>query len=236
MAKKTKKRERTERRFLPQSTTPPTLVKVIGGIGAAALGGGLFGQYGRPEAVPYSIWVMSAGALFTATAVWIGSSGDPALRVGDGGIAIEKGGLRRIPWWGIDGLAWEDGRAQLVVDGADEAGARITVRVGAKSQPQAAAWIVKEARARIPDKVQLNEEVGDSLPKASRDAGQVIKLEPVQVVGRHCAESGKVIAYEPDARVCPRCERVFHKSQVPESCPCGGSLDALRKKPAEASA
>jgi hypothetical protein len=52
------------------------------------------------------------------------------------------------------------------------------------------------------------------------------------VVGKHCADSGTVIAYEPDARVCPRCERVYHKAHVPETCACGGSLEGLRAKAA----
>jgi hypothetical protein len=54
-------------------------------------------------------------------------------------------------------------------------------------------------------------------------------LEPPQVVGRHCAESGKVIAYEPDARVCVRCERVFHRTSMPDVCACGASLEHLRE-------
>jgi hypothetical protein len=53
------------------------------------------------------------------------------------------------------------------------------------------------------------------------------------VVGRHCAATGKVIAYEPDARLCPRCERAYHKSGVPEACECGALLAELREtKPA----
>ena len=59
-------------------------------------------------------------------------------------------------------------------------------------------------------------------------AGEVIVLDPIQVVGKHCAASGKVIAYEPDARVCSRCERVYHKAHVPETCACGQSLENLR--------
>jgi len=56
----------------------------------------------------------------------------------------------------------------------------------------------------------------------------VLPLEPPQVVGKHCAASGKVISYEPDARVCPRCERVYHRASVPASCECGASLTELQ--------
>ena len=53
-------------------------------------------------------------------------------------------------------------------------------------------------------------------------------LEPPQVVGKHCSASGKVIAFEPDARLCPKCERVFYKASVPAECDCGASLVELQ--------
>jgi hypothetical protein len=236
MAKKTKekRRERTEQRFLPQSTTSPLLVKILGGLGAAAMGGGVMGQYLRPEPVPYAVWVLAGGALLLGVAIWISSSGEAAIRVGDAGIAIEKGGLKRLPWWGIDTMAWNGAEQLLEVAGKDETGSEMQLRVGTKTQPQAVAWIAKEARARIPKVAEFSEEVLEALPAPLKDAALVIRLEPIQVVGRRCADTDKVIAYEPDARVCPRCERVYHKAHVPETCACGGSLANLRKKPAEA--
>ena len=232
MAKKSKekKRERSERRFLPQSATSPLLVKIIGGLGAVALGGGLMGQYGRPDAVPYSVWVLAAGALLLGAGVWIGTSGDPALRVGDAGVGVEKGGMKRIPWWGIEAIVWEDAAGVLAVRGKDETGSSLALSIAMKSQPQAVAWIVKEARARIPKVVEVSDEARGSMPKASREAGQVMHLDPIQVVGQRCAATDKAIAWEPDARICPRCERIYHKDHVPETCACGGSLEALRKK------
>jgi hypothetical protein len=238
MAKKSKekKRERTEQRFLAQSTTSPILVKILGGIGAAAIGAGVVGQYLRPEPVPYAVWVLAAGALFVGAALWISSSGEAALRVGDAGIAIEKGGLKRLPWWGVESIAWSSADRALDIAGKDESGSELRVRVGTKSQPQAVAWIVREARARLPRIIDVSEEVLEELPKALKDTAPLIRLDPVQVVGRRCADTDKVIAYEPDARVCPRCERVYHKAHVPETCACGGSLASLRKKPPEANA
>jgi hypothetical protein len=238
MAKKSKekKRERTEQRFLAQSTTSPLLVKILGGIGAAAIGAGIMGQYFRPDPVPYAVWVLAAGALFVGAALWISSSGEAAVRVGDAGIAIEKGGIKRLPWWGVESIVWSGTDEAIDLAGKDEAGSQMHVRVGKKSQPQALAWIVREARARIPMIVEIPEEVLEDLPKAMTNTAPVIRLDPIQIVGRRCADTDKIIAYEPDARVCPRCERVYHKAHVPETCACGGSLASLRKKPAEASA
>ena len=232
-AKKTKdkKRERSERRFLPQSATPPVVVKVTGALGAAGLGAGVMGQYMRPDAVPYSIWVLAGGALLLGAAIWVGTSGDPALRVGDAGVGIEKGGLRRLPWWGIDAVVWESDGV-LALSGKDETGSSVSLKIAQKNQPQAVAWIVKEARARIPKVCEVSDEALETIGKASRDAGFILKLEPLQVVGRRCAASDKAIAWEPDARVCPRCERVYHKEHVPETCACGGSLALHHKKAA----
>ena len=84
----------------------------------------------------------------------------------------------------------------------------------AGAQPQAAAWIVREARERVPAVVSRAGGRAAARPAAT-PPGEVLPLEPPQVVGKHCAASGKVIAYEPDARVCPRCERVYHKATVP---------------------
>ena len=62
------------------------------------------------------------------------------------------------------------------------------------------------------------------MAKPQTDAGESLTLDPVQVVGKRCANSGKVIAFEPDAFVCPRCERVYHKDHVPPACACGATL------------
>ncbi len=237
-AKKTKekKRDRSERRFLPQSATPPLVVKVTGALGAAGIGGGVTGQYLRPEAVPYSIWVLAGGALLLGAAIWIGTSGDPALRVGDAGVGVEKGGLRRLPWWGIDAVMWRASDGILTVSGKDEAGASLSLEIAQKNQAQAVAWIVKEARARIPKTCEVSDDGLAEIGKASRDAGLVMKLDPLQIVGHRCAASDKAIAWEPDGRVCPRCERVYHKDHVPQACACGGSLAVFHKKADEAAA
>jgi hypothetical protein len=55
-----------------------------------------------------------------------------------------------------------------------------------------------------------------------------VELEALQVVGKRDAVSDKLISYEPDGRVCTRCERVYDKRSVPKKCRCGASLLALR--------
>jgi hypothetical protein len=236
MAKKTKSgksakpRERRERRFDPHASTDPRIVYVVGAVGAILMGAGAWGQFGSllhdggPEPLKVAPYILAVGALLVGLAIWIGTSGDPSLRVGDAGLAVEKGGLKRMPWYAIERIEWRDETVR--VTGKDEAGSPLALAASLKSHAQAAAWIVKEARERVPTVVDVPEDA--TLPEVRASAGETLPLEPPQVVGKHCASSGKVIAFEPDARVCPRCERVYHKAHVPEACECGASLSELQ--------
>jgi hypothetical protein len=241
---KSAKKERRERRFLPRSTTNPLVVRLAGGLGAATLGAGAWAQLGRfvvakssetpAEPIAIAPWLLAGGAVLLGAAIWFGTSGDPAIHVGDAGIGAEKGTMRRMAWHQVESVTFEaaGGAGVLVAKGKDESGAELVVRAPIDSQPQAAAWLLKEARARVPAVVDVSEEALGNMPETARDAGEVLQLDPIQVVGKHCAASGTIIAYEPDARVCPRCERVYHKAHVPETCACGASLTSLQTKAA----
>jgi hypothetical protein len=231
-AKRGKTRARRERRFDPRPNASPLAVYVLGGLGAVAMGAGAWGEFGSlvrqagPEPFKYAPYILALGAVLVGIAIWIGTSGEPPLRVGDGGLAIERAGVRRMPWYAVERVAW--GEAAVRVTGKDEAGASMTVVATLVSHPQAAAWIIKEARERVPKVVDVPPEA--TLPEVRASAGETLALDPLQVVGKHCAASGKVIAYEPDARLCPRCERCYHKAHVPESCECGASLAEFRSQ------
>jgi hypothetical protein len=229
-AKGAKPRERRERRFDPHASTNPRVVYLVGAVGAILMGAGAWGQFGSmlrdsgPEPLKFAPYILAAGALLVGLAIWVGTSGDPSLRVGDAGLAVEKAGLKRMPWYAVERIEWRDETVR--VTGKDDGGASLAFTASLKSHPQAAAWIVKEARERVPTVVDVPEDA--TLPDVRASAGESLPLDPPQVVGKHCAASGKVIAYEPDARVCPRCERVYHKSHVPEACDCGASLKDLQ--------
>jgi hypothetical protein len=229
-AKRAKTRERREQRFEPRASANPLVVYLLGGIGAIAMGAGTWGEFGSlvradgPESFKYAPYILAVGAVLVGIAIWIGTSGEPRLRVGDSGLAIERAGVRRMPWYAVERVGWSDGAVR--VTGKDETDASMTLVASLTSHPQAAAWIVKEARERVPAVVDLGEDA--TIPEARAGAGETFALEPPYVVGKHCAASGKIIAYEPDARVCPRCERVYHKAHVPESCACGASLAEFR--------
>lgn len=228
--KKARRRERRERRFEPRSAANPAVVSAAGGLGAAALGAGFYGQFVRAasaigEPMPFAPYVLAAGAVVLGSAIWFGTSGEPVLRVGDGGVALEKGDLRRLPWHSVEGISFDSGLGILVVRGHDEAGVNLVVNASLKAHPQAAAWILKEARERIPAKVTVEGET--PVPAPRDDAGEMLVMDALQVVGRRCAASDTAIAYEPDARICPRCERAYHKDHVPAECACGAPLTNL---------
>jgi hypothetical protein len=235
-SKKDKRRSvrRYERRFSPQAGTSPAIVGAVGALAALLLGAGAWAlAYGQsfekdPKLHGVPSYLVAAGALALAVALWIGTSGDAPVRVGAPGIGVEKGQIRRMPWWALKSIRFEDGAAALVIDGNDESGAAWSFKVSLKSHPEAVAWIVSEAKTRISNALSIDEGGSKQIPRALPDAGERLELEALQVVGKRCAATGKVISYEPDARVCTQCERVYHADAVPNECACGASLDELR--------
>jgi hypothetical protein len=227
--KKTEKRRR-ENRFFPQSNANPIVIRIIGAVGAALLGAGAYEQFWvSHEPWKFTPYLLAAGALAFAMSIWFGTSGDPILRVGDGGVGIDRGDVRRIPWYQVSEIFFDPELRAIAVKGKDEGGTDFRIDAKFKSQSQAAAWIVDEGRARIPKMVDVSAEGKKQLPEAAANTDFIL-LDDLQVVGRKCAASGKTIAYEPDARVCKRCERVYYKKSVPKRCACGASLVDLRNQ------
>ena len=237
---KREKRQRQERRFVPQAASGARVVWGLGWFSGLVLGAGAWGYlYARSfaeddklRAVPS--YLVAAGAVLMGVAIWIGTSSEAPVRVGDPGIAIEKGELRRMAWWAVEKIAIE-ASAALVVTGKDEANVDWSLRLPLSTHADAIGWILREARERIPRRVEIPESEIDGLAPTAEHAGQLLDLEPLQVVGKRCAATGKTISYEPDARVCTRCERVYAKSEVPKKCKCGNSLAHFRPKDEDAS-
>lgn len=233
MAKTKSKRERQERRFFPHSAANTKVIAVVGGVGALLAGAGAYGYLGTihleslQKIVP---WLLAGGAALMGGAFWFGTSGEPPLRVGDGGIATDRGkDVRRMPWYGVESLTFDEGSGTVMAQGKDDTSAPFTVKASLKVNPQAAAWMVREAKERVAKVVEVSASAEERLPETRDDDGEILKLEPVQVVGKHCAASGKIISFEPDARVCSRCDRVYHKNSVPKRCACGASLSGKGK-------
>jgi hypothetical protein len=226
--KKSSARKRRETRFFPQSNANPIVIRIIGAVGALLLGAGAYEQlWAKAEPWKYTPYLLAAGALSFAMSIWFGTSGDMILRVGDGGVGIDRGDVRRIPWYGVTDVFFDPQLKAVSVKGKDDGGTDFRIDAKLKSQAQAAAWIVKEATARIPKIVEVTGDGADAIPEALATS-DIILLEDLQIVGRKDAVTGKTIAYEPDARVCKRCERIYYKKSVPKKCACGARLADLR--------
>ncbi len=251
MAKKTKGKQgsnkekrrsarRYERRFSPQAGASPAIVGAVGALAAVLLGAGawalVYGQSFEKDPKLHAVpsYLVAAGALVLAVALWIGTSGEAPVRVGSAGIGVEKGQVRRMPWWAVRSIAFDASTAALLIDGNDESGDAWSFKVSLKSHPDAAAWIVSEAKKRIAKALTLDDAAASRIPRAAPDAGEKLDLEPLQVVGKKCAVTGKTISYEPDARVCAACERVYLAASVPETCECGASLADVRVESTDA--
>jgi hypothetical protein len=241
--RKDKKRpaaRRQERRFIAHASMSPMVVYALGGLAAILLGGGAYGMIyaqslgGAEDALRnLPSYLVAAGAVLLGITIWIGTTAEATVRVGDPGIAVEKGELRRMPWWAIEKITFDESAVAVVATGKDETGVPWTLKLGVKRHPEAIGWLVHEAAERIPRRLDIDDATQDKLPGASTSAGEKLELEPLQVVGKRCAATDKIISYEPDARVCRRCERVYLRTSVPKKCKCGNSLAELRPKDAE---
>src|SRR5262245_60216384 len=113
-AKKTGKREKKERRFLPDATKSSRISVGAGMVGALALGAGVYGQFIREPPLAYGQYLVAGGALVLGAALWFSDSGGQPVRVGDAGVAIEKGTeLSRLRWCDMERIAIVGGKLLL---------------------------------------------------------------------------------------------------------------------------
>lgn len=208
----TQKRRLRERRFVPRTTTAAWAMFAVGMLGALALGAGVFGHWIKDPPIDYAIYLVGVGALALAAALWFGDLSGSPVRVGDAGIALEKGSeIVRVPWCDLERLSVE--RGNLLVKTTES-----TFTLSIAAHPQAVAWALSEGTARMPDVVAVKRRQLKELPQAEEDAGDVLKVESVQVAGRYCRASEKLISFERDARICPNCCEVYHRLHVPKTC------------------
>lgn len=222
MAEKKKRkpaRERTERRFVPAATHTSRLAAGLGMAGSLALGAGVYAQWVQETAASYAPVLVTCGAIALGAGLWLGNVGVFPVRVGDAGIAIERGSeITRLHWCDIEHIRIEGN--DLI---AKSPSLTLTIPLGA--HPRAVAVILEQAEKRLPKIVQVEDAKRQSLPKVDVDAGQEVPLASDQVAGRRCAATNRIISFERDARLCPSCAQVYFKDNVPQTCvTCGTDL------------
>lgn len=214
--KKTKKTparaKRRERRFVPNSLESSKLSLIGGGAGALALGAGVYGPWIREPAVSYATYLVAGGALVLGAAMWFGDVTAHPVRVGDAGVAIERGTeLSRLAWCDIERIRLEGDKLLISGEG-------LTLELPMSAHKVAISWLLKEAAGRVPDVVDVKGSVVDGLPEPRDTDGERLEVKDVQVAGRRCAESDQLITFERDARLCPNCGQVYHLRHVPKKC------------------
>jgi hypothetical protein len=210
--KKKAKRERKERRFSPEQTYSSGAAVAGGMAGALALGAGVWGQWISETPHAFAPYLFGGGAIALGASLWFGDAGAVPVRIGDAGIALERGTeLTRLAWCDLETV--EVVGKQLVAKGKSS-----TFNIPLAAQPKAVAWILSEGTRRVPEAMNVKKSDLTGLPEPKELDGELVTLEGVQVAGRHCAASGKPIAFERDARLCPNCAQVYLKDSVPKKC------------------
>lgn len=210
--KKKAKRERKERRFSPAQTYSSSAAVAGGMLGALALGAGVWGQWISETPHNYAPFLFGGGAIALGASLWFGDAGAVPVRIGDAGIALERGTeLTRLAWCDLDTI--EMSGKQLLVKGKSS-----SFSIPVAAQPVAVAWILAEGTRRVPDVMNVKKSDLAGLPEPKDLDGELVPLEGVQVAGKHCAVTDKPIAFERDARLCPNCAQVYLKDAVPKTC------------------
>jgi len=215
------KRVRKERRFVPEPTYASRASIGGGMLGALVLGAGVYGQWLSENPRAFAPYLFGVGAIGLGAALWFGDAGALPVRIGDAGIAVEKGSeLVRLAWCDIERVYTE--RADLVAKGKE-----LTLRIPITAHRTAVAWILSEGTKRVPAVMDVKRQSLDKLPEPKDSDGESREIEGLQVTGRHCAASGKPVSFERDARLCPNCGQVYLKDQVPNKCvTCDAPLGA----------
>lgn len=204
---------RTERRYEPRTSFGAVLTVLGMSLGALAVGAGVYGQWLRPwtqkvAPLPFSFWLLGAGAAIFGLLAAVGAKQPLPARVGDAGVGVEKddGTVERVAWCDVVAI-------HLGPEGATIESPVSTLAILAAHHPEALKDLVREAAERIDAKVD-----GELGPLGSGPAGEALELEPAQAMGQRCRASDRLISVEEDARLCGRCGELYHAKGVPPRC------------------
>lgn len=202
---------RVERLFLPLASTASKVARGLALLGSALLGAGVYGQWLAPEPVTGATALLVGGIVAIAAASFLRTS-SPPVRVGELGVMLgEPTEARRVHWCDIEAV-------RLVGEDLTLTTAEGPIRVPLAGHAPAASRIVAEAALRVPARVELAPKAHERLPALSEAEGELVPAARLQLAGRKCAESGKSITFEADARLCGNCAALYHASHVPAEC------------------
>lgn len=216
-AKKSRKSgnaKRQEWRFDTGLNHMPLWVSLVGMAGCLALGAGCYGLWILSPAFEGASWIVAAGGVGLGVALWFGQPPETAVSVGDSGIAIENGrDTFRFRWFELKTVRVEGTR--LILESEKQ-----TLSFTLPANRNAASLLLKEAALRVPETLDVDAAITQSLPSPEEAKAEAQKgdLADDQLTGSRCAASKKTINLEEDARLCPRCGLIFHKEKLPAQC------------------
>lgn len=201
-----------ERRLVAHGQRLNAVPLGIGGLSALMLGSGTYARWLSPAPAEWATTALALGIAGSLYFAWQLTREGPAIRVGDAGVAIEKGSeMQRLLWCDMERIAVEENN--LVLSGTGP-----TLRVAVATHALAVSWILKEAAERLPRLLDVPPKLADGLPKPDAKDGAINHVASLQTTGRRCGKSRKVIKYERDARLCPICAQAYIKDEVPGIC------------------
>jgi hypothetical protein len=190
----------------------PKTTAIVGFVGAAVLGAGVFGLWILDPPLTWASYLVAGGGFLLGVSLWFGQAPESAVTVGDSGIAVEDGReMQRVQWYRMRSLRVVGSR--MVMEGQS---GKLKFLLGAN--PYAAAEALRQAAERLPDIVDVDKSIVESLPKPGEVAGFQQDIDDDQVTGLKCAASDRVIKVEEDARLCAKCGQLYHREAVPERC------------------
>jgi hypothetical protein len=177
-----------------------------------ALGAGVYGQFLRASELgphPDTTTLFVVSAILLLGVALLGPRSARSMRVGDAGVGVERdsGVVERIAWCDVTAV-------ELTTEILTFKSAALTLPIPLGEHAAAAAAALEQARERIGAKVAGI----DARFVVDAAEGEVLALEPPQVAGLHCKATGKVLAFERDARLCACCGEVYLKTDVPTRC------------------
>jgi hypothetical protein len=203
-----------ERRFEAEPGSRANFQALVGGLGVTALGAATYATWMHDVPMAAGPYLFGAGIIGVVVATLMGHSDGLPIRVGDAGVAVERGGTQpeRIYWYEVDKIDLE-ASDRIVVEGASK---RVVAPLA--HHAGAAGWILKEAMARIPKRVKVPLEQTPAILNGTDEHGKTLTVEKIQLAGRRCKASNAIISFERDARSCKRCGEVYEKKHVPPKC------------------
>ena len=114
--KKGTKRTHKERRYVGEQTYASKVAVGIGMFGALLLGAGVYARWVSETPASYAVYLVGLGAMALMGSLVFGDLGTLPVRVGDLGVAVERGSeLERFAWCDLKRVYAE--RGKLVLEG-----------------------------------------------------------------------------------------------------------------------